>query len=150
MQRHGPGVTFKRGTVMATRNQTGNSLVRALNVINTALTENQDCWPWSQIVESARKRLDGAPLVIAVEDDRSEDREQEQFVVELRNDRFCMVNGRSMDANVQDAARPAKPDWKVTARYLDDLAWRAGYYVKHPARIGLDWLTSRLGLGGTG
>ncbi|MDA0808059.1 MAG: hypothetical protein O3B68_08695 [Planctomycetota bacterium] len=48
--------------------------------------------------------------------------------------------------------RPAStrtPDWKVTAGYLDELASRAAYYVEHPAHIGLEWLTRRLGLRNT-
>lgn len=133
------------------RHQTGNSLIRALNVINTALIENAERFPWSQVLDAARNRLSGEKLVIAVDDDRSETDHREKFVVQVRNNRFCLV-GDDMaepdDSSSSDSMRgsAAKVDWAVTTCYLDDLARRARYYVEHPARIGLDWLTERLGL----
>lgn len=137
-----------------TRHQTGNSLIRALNVINTALVENAERFPWSQIIEAARNRLSGQKLIIAVEDDRSEVEHRENFLVQLRNDRFCLVSedvalpetSPASDLDRVAESTRVKPDWHVTTRYLDDLACRARYYVEHPARIGLDWLTDRLGI----
>lgn len=137
------------------RHKASNSLIRALNVINTALARNSDCWPWSQVVAVAKERLTGERLVVAVEDDRTESDCQEQFLVQLRNDRFCMINGREINVAQNNYGRSTagrKPvtsgnaDWNVTTQYLDDLASRATYYVEHPARIGLEWLTDRLGI----
>ena len=138
-----------------TRPQTGNSLIRALNVINTALIENQECWPWSQVIEAASSRLAGGNLVVAIEDDRSESDHEEQFLIQVRNDRFCLVSDQSGNATDEsdsdnEAAAWANADWKVTTRYLDDLACRARYYVEHPGHIGLGWLTDRLGLASPG
>lgn len=137
-----------------TRHQAGNSLIRALNVINTALAANCERGPWNQIVAAARSRLCNENLVISVKDDRAEPVHDERFLVQLRNDRFCMVGSRAADsAGETDDEKQAvtdKADWKVTTRYLDDLACRARYYVEHPSRIGLDWLTDRLGLAGPG
>lgn len=137
-----------------TRHQTGNALIRALNVINTALIENSERRPWNQIVDAARTRLSGKKLTVTVDDDRSETEHQERFLVQLRNDRFCMVSEADSLQTVQsDSSNPqstAKADWNVTTRFLDDLAFRAKYYIEHPARIGLDWLTDRLGLAGPG
>lgn len=138
-----------------TRHQTGNSLIRALNVINTALIENAERFPWSQIIDTARSRLSGGKLIIAVEDDRSGVDHCEKFLVQIRNDRFCLVGDEvtqpeDSSSSGSKQGQPAKVDWNVTTRYLDDLACRAKYYVEHPARIGLDWLTDRLGLADPG
>ena len=134
-----------------TRHQTGNSLIRALNVINTSLIENHESWPWSQVIKTAGSRLAGEKLVVAIEDDRSESDHEEQFLIQVRNERFCLVSDQSANADNEsgsdnEAAASADADWKVTTRYLDDLACRARYYVEHPGRIGLGWLTDRLGL----
>ncbi|MFT5323178.1 MAG: hypothetical protein ACI8P0_001025 [Planctomycetaceae bacterium] len=138
-----------------TRHQTGNSLIRALNVINTALIENHEYWPWSQVIETAGSRLAGGNLIVSIEDDRSESDHEEQFLIQVRNDRFCLVSDPSANAddefgNDKEAAASVNADWKVTTRYLDDLACRARYYVEHPGRIGLGWLTDRLGLASPG
>lgn len=137
-----------------TRHQRGNALIRALNVINMALVENRERRPWSQIVKAASSRLAGEKLVVAVEDDRTESDNEETFLVQLRNDRFCLVGNRTSQADsntsVEKASDIDNADWKVTTRYLDDLACRAKYYVEHPGRIGLDWLTDRLGIGSPG
>jgi len=133
------------------RHQTGNSLIRALNVINTALIENDERWPWSQVIKTVGSRLAGENLIVAIEDDRSESNHEELFLIQVRNDRFCLVSDQSANAedhsdSDNEAAASANADWKVTTRYLDDLACRARYYVEHPGRIGLGWLTDRLGL----
>ncbi|NQV27878.1 MAG: hypothetical protein HQ518_26305 [Rhodopirellula sp.] len=136
------------------RHHSGNSLIRALNVINTALIENRERCPWNQVVKAASSRLSGEKLVVAVEDDRNESDDQETFLVHLRNDRFCLVGnqpGRADDDPAIEKTHNADAaDWKVTTRYLDDLACRATYYVQHPGRIGLEWLTDRLGISSPG
>ncbi len=137
-----------------TRHETSNSLIRALNVINTALTENKERRPWSLIVDKTRKQLAGEKLVVAVQDDRSDSDREEKFVVQVRNDRFCLLSDRPAKPDTEQdrttCVAQTQADWKVTTRYLDDLACRAKYYVEHPSRIGLDWLMDRLGLGAPG
>ncbi|MFT5324149.1 MAG: hypothetical protein ACI8P0_002009 [Planctomycetaceae bacterium] len=132
---------------MMTRQQASNSLIRGLNVINQALAAHRDQRPWKQIIEASHEEVSKQPLVIVIEDDCSESATKETFLVQVTDERFCLVSTQA--ANAEEAMRPAstrKPDWKVTAGYLDDLACRTAYYIEHPSRIGLDWLTRRLGL----
>ncbi len=132
---------------MMTRHQASNSLIRGLNVINRALAAHSDERPWKQIIETSRATFTKEPLVIVIEDDCSETAAKEKFLVQVTDERFRLVSAQSADE--EEALRPAatrKPDWHVTMRYLDGLACRAAYYIEHPTRIGLDWLTKRLGL----
>ncbi len=135
---------------MMTRHQANNSLIRGLNVINQALAAHHDQRPWKQILEASHKEFTKAPLVIVIEDGCSDSVMNETFFVQVTGDRFCLVSTQA--ASAEEAMRPAStrtPDWKVTAGYLDELASRAAYYVEHPAHIGLEWLTRRLGLRNT-
>jgi len=126
--------------------RTINAVIRALNVINTAISTHGDQCPWKDIIEVARRQPAGEKLVVAVADDRSAGADEEFFEIQLRNDLLSLTPSD----NSAEHQMPGAADWHVTTRFLDDLASRAQYYVDHPGRIGLAWLTDRMGIASHG
>lgn len=115
---------------------TSKDFSNALNVMNAALAEHRDDIPYKQILAGAEKLLKDRNLGVAIyEDDPSSP--------------FDFFTIRFQEGNLQIVSRGKKePDltWKVSRRYLEDVAKNSDEYIKHPAKLDWDWLKSRLGI----
>lgn len=109
---------------------------KALEVVNTALTTNIDKTPYRQLIEEIHPLQSGAAIGISVY--RSDPKRPIVFrLIAFRNGRLvCLPDGSEKPAAV----------WHVSKALLQDIVEDPNRYIRHPERLELDWMRSRLGL----
>lgn len=99
----------------------------ALEVVNRSLEANREQRGASPAREGHQTK------VLVYEDDGSAP--STAFALEFRDGRLRMTQRWQSDVD---------SEWKVSRDDLNALVTHPDEYVKHPARLGMDWLTSRL------
>jgi hypothetical protein len=122
---------------MTEQKERATQFVESLNVVNAALAENKDKFPYEQILAAAGNFAEDRNLGVAVyKDDPS--KPFDYFTVRLRDGKFELVSHGKEDPDIA---------WRVSQEYLDRVANNAEEYIAHPAKLDLDWLKDRLGVG---
>ena len=108
----------------------------ALQVMNKAILENADRFPYGQIMKLGEKVLGGKEIGVAVYASDSSS-PFDYFTVEFKNGKLELVS--------HGKEHPAIT-WKVSRDYLAKVAGDPEHYIERPERLDLDWVRSRLGL----
>jgi hypothetical protein len=121
---------------MAEQEERATRFVEALNVVNAALAENKDKFPYKQILGAAGDLVEDQKLGVAVyKDDAS--KPFDYFTVRLRDAGLELVSHGKENPDVA---------WRVSEDYLDQVANNADEYIANPAKLDLDWIKDRLGV----
>lgn len=103
---------------------------KALDVTNEALEENRDSAFYGMLISGMDKYLDGHKAGVAIYDD---DPEQpfDYFTVRYLNGKFEILSRGKSEHDTE---------WSVSREYLTSVADNPETYIKHPAKLDIDWL----------
>lgn len=107
-----------------------------IDVVNRALGENRDRFPYKQIFQASEKLARDRDIGVAVYkgDPKSP---HDWFTIRMDSGTFDVVEHGKGDVDVT---------WKVNQDHLQNVVEEPQKYVAHPARLDLDWLKERLGI----
>ena len=109
-------------------------MVQALNVMNKALRENKDQFPYKQIYDLGQALVDGMNIgVIVYADDP--DTPHDYFTIRWEGDQLDLVS---------HGKEEPKMAWKVPESYLNDVVENADAYIANPTKLDWEWLKQRL------
>lgn len=108
--------------------------MKALEVVNRVLEANRGKGAYGALLEAMDERLEGHTAVVEVYHDNPGDT-FDAFTVRWTDGRFEL---RERGKGEHDST------WKMSTDYLDSLIDDPETYIRHPTRLDLDWLTSRL------
>ncbi|MCA9736514.1 MAG: hypothetical protein KC645_02720 [Gemmatimonadetes bacterium] len=107
-------------------------LTQAIDVVNRSLSANRDHGLYGLLIRALDDHMEGRTWAVAVYDGTPDQREG-KFGVRYEQNRFGVVD-----------QVPDDDPWNASREYLQNLVDEPETYIEHPARMDLDWLTSRL------
>jgi hypothetical protein len=109
-----------------------------VNVVNKAIGEHKQEFPYKQLLEGGKKLLGDKRIGAAVYKHEA-DKPHEYFTLELTDNNTLQI--------ASHGKTPEGPDveWKVREDHLRNVVENPDEFVKHPAKLDLDWLKSRIG-----
>ena len=107
-----------------------------VNVVNDAIGQNENDFPFRQLMQMGEKVLGDKKIGAAVYKG-DPDSPHDYFTVRLESGRFRATHGKE------------EPDieWKLDEKHLENVVSNPKPYVDNPAKLDLDWLETRLGNG---
>ncbi len=111
----------------------------AVNVMNEAIQQNRDRFPYKQIISATQGVADGMRSGIAVYSD-DPDTPHDYYTLGFSDSQIEILSHGKDEPTVT---------WKVSRAYLKKVTENPEEYKKHPAKLDWDWLLSRLGIAGS-
>jgi len=108
----------------------------ALQVMNKAIIENSDRFPYGQIMRVSEKAVGDRRIGVAVYN-RDVDAPYDFYTLALKNGRLELLSHGKEEPDIT---------WKVSRDYLKEVADNEEKYIGHPERLDLDWLKSRFNI----
>lgn len=102
-----------------------------LEVCNRAIAAHERAFPYQQMLSVGEALFEERPIELAVYDDRPKG----AFSLRFKDRRL----------NISGEPRDAKKSWRVNLSYLQHVVNHPEDYIRHPEKLDLDWLKSRLG-----
>lgn len=107
-----------------------------VNVVNKAMGQNRDEFPFSQLMSMGEKILGDKKIGAAVYKD-DPDSPHDYFTLTYEDGKLRATHGKEAP-NVE---------WKLDERHLENVVDDPGTFIENPARLDLDWLKTRMGDG---
>lgn len=107
-----------------------------LNVVNRALGENRDSFPYRQILGASEKAFDDTTVAVGVYKDDAE-HPHDWFTVDYSDGTFSLESHGKEDADLT---------WKMRESHLEEVVENPDEFVEHPYKLDLDWLKKTAGL----
>lgn len=114
--------------------ETNTQFVEYLNIVNQAIGQHKDEFPYNKLISGTKNLLDDKRIGVAVYDGKP-DNPSDYFTVQLRGTTFELVDHGKSSPDVE---------WKVPHEHLKDVIADPEEYIAHPAKLDLDWLETRL------
>ncbi len=110
----------------------------AINVMNEAIKQNQDRFPYKQIIGATEGVAEGRKVGVAVyADDPATP--YDYYTVSFKNGQIEILSHGKEEPEIA---------WKVPRGYLEEVTEHSEQYKQHPAKLDWDWLLARLGITG--
>ncbi|MGM0576419.1 MAG: hypothetical protein ACQEXJ_11875 [Myxococcota bacterium] len=106
-----------------------------LDVVNRAIGQHRDEFPYKQILAGGRKLLGDKHVGVGIYKERG-DQPHDWFTIRMLDD------GR-LDIVEHGKASPDLT-WKVREQHLHNVVDDPEPYIDHPAKLDLDWLRTRV------
>jgi hypothetical protein len=110
---------------------TYSHFIQALNVMNGALESPRDLRLSESLSSACTTNLGGRNLVVAIETER-EGEPDDYFTIRLQEGAFVLVAHEKKSEDI---------DWRVSEKYLKDVANRPKWYLDDPRRLDFQWLS---------
>lgn len=121
--------------IMETTKLDDNALfTQYINVVNRAIGENRDRFPFQQLLAMGEKVLGDKKIGAAVYKS-DPNRPHDYFTLSYENGKLKSEHGK-------DAPNIS---WKVKQEHLKNVVENPQRFIENPARLDLDWLKTRLG-----
>lgn len=105
---------------------------RYLDICNEAIEKHKSELPYKTILSATDMFIDNRPIDLAVYDDEP----KAAFSLYFKNKKL------TGDAHLKDT----KKAWRMNLSHLREVVKNPEKYIKHPEKLDLDWLKSRLGI----
>lgn len=109
---------------------------RALDVVNRSLDHNQYSIPYKELIDTCETMLGDDPMGVEIYEEGS-DEPAARFAIRFVNRRFA----REPDPEIE-----AETAWRVSYRFLKQVAGNPDDYIPHPEKLEWDWVLHKLGL----
>lgn len=104
--------------------------MKALDVTNRSLEENRDSAFYGTLISGMDKYLDGHKAGVAIYDEDPK-KPFDYFTLRYANGKFEIQSRGKSEHDTE---------WRVSREYLASLAENPDTYIKHPAKLDIDWL----------
>lgn len=138
--RHGMGFALLAGMEQTNKQATDMSTPARFNeyihVVNQAIGQNRDKFPYSTLIEAGKRLYGDAEIGVAVyaSDPKNP---HDYFTLRLTGDTFDVAShGKSDDVGIA---------WKMADEHINHVISNPEAYKERPGRLDLDWLMTRLG-----
>lgn len=116
--------------------QTDALFTQYLDVVNRALGENRDRFPYNRLFKAGDAILGDKPIGVAIyKDDASTP--HDHFEVKFQDGTFRMTSHGKAEASSV---------WKMPQSHLENVVEHPQTYVSQPAKLDMDWLAKRMGV----
>ena len=115
--------------------ETNALFTQYLNVVNRSMGENRDKMPYKLMFNATNKLLEDDRIGVAVYKSDAKN-PHDWFTITLHDGSFEIVDHGKKDPKVT---------WKVKQDHLQNVVEHPDEFVKHPMKLDLDWLRTRLG-----
>lgn len=105
-----------------------------LNVVNRAMGEHRDEFPYKQLLHGAEKLLDDKTVGVAVYQ-RNPDQPHAWFTIAFEDGTFDLL---------EQGAKNPDMTWKMPEAHVDEVVENPREYIRDPAKLDLDWLKTRI------
>lgn len=119
-----------------TQLETNALFTQYLNVVNRAIGQHRDHVPYKQLMQVTDKLMKDKNVGVAVYKE-SADTPHDWFTLTMEDGKLRIL---------EHGRRDPDTTWKIKEDHLRKVVEDPEEYVKHPFKLDLDWLTSRLGL----
>lgn len=111
-------------------------MTRVLNVMNRAIQEHKDNFPFKQMYNASESIIGGKNLGVAVYAD-DPDTPHDYFTIRWQGMQLELVSHGKQDPVIA---------WKVSESYLNQVANEPEQYIDNPLKLDWDWMKHRLGI----
>ena len=126
-------------TPTAAELETNALFTQYLNVVNRAIGENRDRFPYRQMLSMGERILGDKQIGVAIyKDDPSEP-----------HDWFTIAYGDGTFEIVEHGKKAPKISWRVKQSHLEKVVADPEPFVESPIRLDLDWLRTRFSMRST-
>lgn len=121
---------------MKARMDTNALFTQYLNTVNRAIGEHRDEPPYKQLLGLGEKIIGDKKIGVAVYKDDSKT-PHDWFTLRLDGKSFTIVEHGKKNPDVS---------WKVKENHLREVVQNPEEYIRHPYKLDLDWLKTRIGI----
>jgi len=120
----------------ATQLATDALFTQYLHVVNRALGQNSDHFPYDKILDAAQAVFDDKTVAVGIYKGRM-DQPHDWFVVRFDDGRFSLEEHGKGEADLT---------WKLEQAHLEEVVENPQTYVDEPVKLDLDWLMKTVGI----
>lgn len=113
---------------------TNTLFTQYINIVNQAIGENRDRFPYAQALTAAEKMMGDKSINVAVYD-QDPDQPHDYFTIKLDDGTFDLEQHGKGDGDVL---------WSVPNDHLKEVVDNPEPYLEEPAKLDLDWLQKRV------
>lgn len=107
-----------------------------LHVVNRALGENRDTFPYKQILSASDKAFEGKKVAVGVYK-KDMKTPHDWFTVAYKEGTFDLEKHGKSEAALS---------WKLPQSHLEEVVESPEGYIEHPYKLDLDWLKKTVGV----
>ena len=108
-----------------------------LHVVNRALGQNRDEFPYDKLLEASEKLFDEKRAAVGVYKDDPRN-PHHWFTVEFSDGKFSLVEQGKGDADLK---------WELRQAHLEEVVENPDPFIESPIKLDLDWLKKSVGIG---
>jgi len=122
----------------ATQLATDALFTQYLHVLNQALGQNRNKFPYEQILDASEKVFDETTVAVGIYKDKVQE-PHDWFVVEFDDGKFSLKEHGKGDADIS---------WRCREAHLEEVVENPKEYIESPIKLDLDWLKKAVGIEG--